>query len=571
MHGTARPPHHPTDAPTDTPADARTAGAPVAGARRGGAVRFGVLTLAVAALGATALTGCGPDRARQHMALSAPPAATEPADRPALRSFYQQKPAWSACGDLQCATLTVPMDYDHPQDGKTFTLPLVRAAATDPGRRIGSLVLNPGGPGGSGVETVKSGGADSFGKQARAHFDLVGFDPRGVAGSRPAVDCTPPDSAPDRAPDGASDQAADGTDATASPLYPRTDAERRAALAEAERTTADCVARSGDLLPHVGTMDAARDIDVLRAALGDDKLTYLGWSYGTWLGTAYAEQFPHRVRALVLDGAVDPALDWSQRALTGGRAFRKAVDDYADNCAKVVKRGCPANTPDGIRRLVADLYAKVARHPLRIKGSTDRLDENTLHSAIVLSMYTPEAQWQDLSDGLTAAAKGDGGKLAAVAGATATQGDDSSDAAPDDRPRDNSSDILTAVNCLDVPHPVDPQAYWEVLDRAHQESGVFGSSGVLAELNCRTWPAGPTRPHRVEADGVPPVLVIGTTGDAATPYEDAKSLASQLPGGMLLTYRGLGHTAYGRGSACVTDAVDDYLVRLTPLPAGTTC
>ncbi|MET8626806.1 alpha/beta hydrolase [Kitasatospora sp. NPDC004669] len=530
--------------------------------------------LAVAAATVAAAAGCDQHPDRSATAPGAQPPPPEQADQPELRPYYRQQPVWTACGDFQCATLTVPMDYARPNNGKTFTLPLIRTHATDPGKRIGSLVLNPGGPGGSGVETLRSGGADSFGKETRAHFDLVGFDPRGVAGSKPALDCAPPDDTTDQAPTG---------DDTPSPLNPRTEAERRAAVAEADRTAAACITRSGELLPHIGTVDVARDLDVLRAALGDDRLTYLGWSYGTSLGTEYAEQFPQRVRALVLDGAVDPSLDWSQRTLQSGRAFRKAVEDYADSCAQVVKQGCPAATPDGIRKLVADLYAKAAKRPLPIKGSPERLDETTLHTAVMMSMYAPETQWQDLSDGLTAARKGDGGKLAAIAkekpspqdegpGSTGTEGDaPGSEAGRSDTPRDNGTDILTAVNCLDVPHPKDPEAYWPVLDRAHRESGVFGSSGVLADLACRTWPAGPAQPHRVKADGLPPVLVVGTTGDAATPYQDARSLAAQLPGGMLLTYRGLGHTAYGRSNACVTDAVDGYLVDLTPVPTGTAC
>jgi pimeloyl-ACP methyl ester carboxylesterase len=531
------------------------------------------LALALTAAAAVPLAACTPDQPPASASVSLTPTHAEPAATPALHSFYQQKLAWTRCGDVQCATLTVPMDYAHPENGKTFVLPLAKATTAEPGKRIGSLVLDPGGPGASGVDLVKTGGADSFGKQARAHFDIVGFDPRGVAGSKPAVDCSTPDDATDQG---------GGSIDTASSLYPRTDADRQAALADADRTLAACQAHSGEILPHVGTLDAARDLDVLRAALGDDKLTYLGWSYGTYLGTIYAEQFPQRVRALVLDGALDPAKDWTEEVLSGGRAFRKAVDDYADNCTKIVQHGCPAATPDGIRKLVSDLYAKAARHPLRTKDSTRRLDENALHTAVTMSMYAPESQWQDLSDGLRDAARGDGTQLAAIADhGQGLQDDGSSDsgsspgpndpAGADASPRDNSSDILTAVNCLDNPHPKDPQAYWQVLDRAYQESGVFGTSTLLADLSCRNWPTGPLKPHRVQADGLPPVLVVGTTGDAATPYQDAQSLAAQLPGGMLLTYKGLGHTAYGRSNACVTDAVDGYLVDLKPVQPGASC
>ncbi|WP_404961238.1 alpha/beta hydrolase [Streptomyces sp. 147326] len=532
------------------------------------ALKRGSLILALAALGATALTGCGPasDGAR-------PPGvgavSADPAGQSDLQGFYQQKLTWTRCGELQCATLTVPMDYAHPKDGRTFTLPLAKAVTADPDWRVGSLVFNPGGPGESGVDQLKSGAQSSFSERTRARFDIVSFDPRGVAGSKPAVDCGSSDpAAEDQPPSGAGD--------TSTSLYPKTDAERRAELANAEHQTAACKARSGAILPHVGTLDAARDMDVLRAALGDDKLTYLGWSYGTYLGTVYGELFPRRVRALVLDGAVDPALDWSEAALQQAKGFRKSVDDYAGQCASVVGNACPAATPDGIHKVITDLYARVSKRPLRIKGSDERLDQAMLNAAVSMSMYSPESQWQPLSEALRAAHKGDGTKLAEIADPGISAQDDSSDGgsepgSDDDQAPGNSSDAIVAVNCLDQPHPRDPQPYWDLLDRANREAGAFGTSNVLAALTCKDWPAGAQKPHRVQAEGLPPVLVVGTTGDPATPYEWSKNLAGQLPGGMLLTFRGPGHTAYGRGSACVTAAVDAYLLDLKPVPDGTTC
>ncbi|WP_369778175.1 alpha/beta hydrolase [Streptomyces sp. R33] len=534
-------------------------------------LKRGSLILALAALAATALAGCGPagDDAR-------PPASgaesVDPAGQHELQGFYRQKLSWTRCGELQCATLTVPMDYAHPEDGRTFTLPLAKAVTADPAGRIGSLVFNPGGPGESGVDQLKSGGLSSFSERARARFDIVGFDPRGVAGSKPAVDCGSSDSA-------AEDQPTSGAGDTSTSLYPKTDAERHAALTDAERQAAACKDRSGAILPHVGTLDAARDMDVLRAALGDDKLTYLGWSYGTYLGTVYGELFPRRVRALVLDAAADPALDWSEAALQQATGFRKSVEDYAGQCASVVGDACPAATPDGIRTVITDLYARVSKRPLRIKGTEERLDQAMLHTAVSMSMYSPESQWQPLSEALRAAQQGDGTKLAEIADPGISAQDESSDSsdssgsgpgATDDQPPGNSSDALIAVNCLDQPHPRDPQPYWDLLDRANREAGAFGTSGVLAELICKDWPAGPQKPHRVQAEGLPPALVVGTTGDPATPYEWSKNLAAQLPGGMLLTFRGPGHTAYGR-SACVTDAVDAYLLDLKPVPDGKTC
>ncbi|MFJ8622997.1 alpha/beta hydrolase [Kitasatospora sp. NPDC093550] len=542
------------------------------------------LVLSLAVLGAVALAGCGPD----GPAGAAPHGSHDSVPR-ALGAFYGQKPAWSACGDRECASLTVPMDYAHPDDGRTFTLPLARARAKDPGTRIGSLLINPGGPGASGVAMLEGGAADSFGTPVRARFDIVGFDPRGVAGSTPAIDCTEGGTTPDTG--GRAD--GEGREDTGG-LYPRTDEERKAALADADRTARACQARSGAVLPHVGTSDAARDMDVLRAVLGDEKLTFLGFSYGTSLGTAYAELFPQRVRALVLDGAVDPSKDWYQRSVEQSAAFRAAVDEYARRCAEIAKDTCPAATPDAIRRLIDDLYERAARRPLPVTGTADRVDLRTLHSVITLSMYTPEDQWADLSEALKAAHGGDAGKLAALAdggqgepagpgaSAGAGKGGDTGNGTGTWKPplrgsrptgpeHDDSDDAFTAVNCLEVTHPSDPQAYWEALDKAYREAGVFGPSGLIDELVCRTWPATARAPHTVDAKGAPPVLVVGTTGDPATPYADAQGLARQFPAGMLLTYRGPGHTAYGRSNACVADAVDAYLTDLRPVPTGTTC
>ncbi|WP_433324137.1 alpha/beta hydrolase [Spirillospora sp. CA-294931] len=479
---------------------------------------------------------------------AAKPAWADPSARPDLAPFYKQRLRWSRCGAFQCAELRVPMDYARPGDGRAFVLPVARAAAGDPARRIGSLVFNPGGPGASGVGELKDGVLDSFGKSVRTRFDIVGFDTRGVAGSRPAVNCAPGKGREPR-------DTAPGT------LDPRTPAERAAALADARDGLAACRARSGAILPHVGTKDAARDMDVLRAALGDERLTYLGWSYGTALGTTYGELFPPRVRAMVLDGAIDPSRDWYRRAVGQGAAFGRALEDYARNCHKIAGDVCPARTPEEILDLVDDLYERTARRPLPVRDAGWGLDSSLLHDSVSLAMYTPEAQWKDLSKGLSAAAEGDGTALAATIDENARAR----------APRDNSEEALLAVDCLDVPHPADPRAYWNVLDRAYDEAGLFGTASVVEALGCRGWPGPKGTPHRAHAPGLARVMVIGTTGDPATPYDEAQSLAGQLPNGMLLTYKGLGHTAYGRSNACVTGAVDAYLTDLRPIRSGTTC
>ena len=536
------------------------------------------LVLALAVLGATSLAACtaGPERER----VSAAPA--DPAGRPELRRFYGQKLAWRACGDFQCATLTVPMDYSRPGDGRTFVLPVAKAATAIAGKRVGSLVLNPGGPGERGVRMLKEGVADQIGRGVRERFDVVSFDPRGVGESKPALTCLPP---------GATDEEA--TEATGVvPLHPRTGAERAGALADARATADACRKASGPLLPHVGTVDAARDLDVLRAALGERSLTYVGWSYGTSLGTSYAEQFPRRVRAMVLDGAVDPSLDWRQRALGQATGFRNAVEDYAAACAETIGDGCPGATPEEIRALIDRLLERTQREPLPVDGSEAGLDAAGLIAALSLSMYTPEQQWQPLSDALREADAGDGTKLAALAtaeepeeeseeesdesgeedaeGSDASQDPGDSEESEDGVPKDNSEAALLAVNCLDVPHPRDERAYWDALAPADKAAGAYGTTGVTTELVCKDWPTGSNRPHRVNATGVPPVLVVGTTGDPSTPYADAESLARQFPAGMLLSFDATGHTGYGR-NACVDKKVEDYLIALTKVRPGTTC
>ncbi|MET8843956.1 alpha/beta hydrolase [Streptomyces rubiginosohelvolus] len=513
--------------------------------RRPALVTALALACSVALTSCTAGPATGPGRA------AASPASADPASRPDLKAFYGQRLRWTDCDTegYVCARLTVPRDYDDPGNGKTFVLPVARAEAGKPDRRIGSLVYNPGGPGAAGVQSLEEGMDEAFGRAARDRFDIVTFDPRGVGASVPALTCTASeDEAEEEEPE---PPVSEGV----APLHPRTEEERTAAAEGARAATEDCERHSGGLLRHVGTQDAARDLDVLRAALGERELTYLGWSYGTSLGTAYAELFPRRVRAMVLDGAIDPSLDWSQRMLSQSAGFRRSVDDYADHCAEIAGDSCPADSPDAIRALIEGLYTRAEREPLPVSEDSSYaeyggMDATAVLDAVSMAMYTPEDQWEPLSRALAAADAGDATELGAL---------------------DNEGAALTAVNCLDVPHPRDLDAYWAALPRAEKAAGVYGTAGVTAELTCRGWPSGGRTPHRVDADGVVPVLVVGTTGDPSTPYEEAVSLADQFPGGMLLTYEGMGHTAYGRGGACVTEKVDAYLVGLKPVRPGATC
>ncbi|MFZ4276289.1 alpha/beta hydrolase [Streptomyces arboris] len=559
--------------------------------------RPALATTALALLGALSLTACtgGP------VPTTGKARAADPASRPDLKPFYGQRLQWTDCATdgYECASLTVPLDYARPGNGRTFVLPVARASARGPARRIGSLVYNPGGPGAGGASSLEEGMDESFGAAVRARFDIVSFDPRGVGGSVPALTCEPAEAeegAEEEAEAGveedpAVDTSEEASDAVA-PLYPRTEADRSAAASGARTAAEDCEEHSGPILRHVGTEDAARDLDVLRAALGERRLTYLGWSYGTSLGTSYAEQFPRRVRAMVLDGAIDPSLDWRQRVISQSAGFRRSVDDYAEQCAEIAGDNCPGASPREIRALIERLYQRAEREPLPVAEDSTYaeyggMDATAVLDAVSLAMYTPEDQWEPLSEALREADQGDATKLGALDDEEETEeeeetedpgaaeGEEAQEEQEEDEtpepPADNSGAALTAVNCLDVPHPRSLRPYWDALAPADQAAGVYGTAGVTAELTCRDWPSGGLRPHRVDADGVPPVLVVGTTGDPATPYEESVSLAEQFPQGMLLTYEGLGHTAYGRGDACVTAKVDAYLVKGERVRPGATC
>lgn len=531
---------------------------------------------ALALLGALSLTACTSGAVPGTNTVRPP----DPASRADLEPFYSQRLEWTGCATdgYECARLTVPLDYARPGNGRTFVLPVARAAATGPGRRIGSLVYNPGGPGAGGVSSLEEGMDEAFGAAVRARFDIVSFDLRGVDGSVPALTCEPAEEEAEEPEPEEEDSTTEEAFDPAAPLYPRTEADRTEAASGARTAAEDCEKHSGPILRHVGTEDAARDLDVLRAALGERRLTYLGWSYGTSLGTSYAEQFPRRVRAMVLDGAIDPSLDWSQRVISQSAGFRRSVDDYAERCAEIAGDSCPGRSPEEIRALIERLYQRAEHEPLPVAEDSTYaeyggMDATAVLDAVSMAMYTPEDQWEPLSEALREADRGDATKLGALDEEEAETHDAETveeDSTPG-IPADNSDAALTAVNCLDVPHPRALRPYWDALAPADRAAGVYGTVGVTAELTCRDWPSGDRRPHRVEADGVPPVLVVGTTGDPATPYEESVSLAEQFPQGMLLTYEGLGHTAYGRGDDCVTAKVDAYLVKGERIGPGTTC
>jgi pimeloyl-ACP methyl ester carboxylesterase len=491
------------------------------------------------------LTGCSQPS-------TANPAATDGGGDP--QRFYTQKLTWSSCGTIfQCASLQVPLDYAHPA-GKTIQLAVIRKQATDPAHRIGSLIINPGGPGGSGVQFIEQsyparpGQPSYFGQPLRADFDIVGFDPRGVGQSAP-VTCL--------------------TDTQLDHFFaldpaPTTSTEVDSVVSGDKSFDAGCQARSGALLPYVGTLNAVRDMDILRAALGDAKMYYLGASYGTYLGAVYAQLFPTHLARAVLDGPVPPNQTAKQQDLRQAIGFQDELTRFIADC--VTHSDCPLGTnAAAATRKLADFFASTLNHPLPT-GTPRTLDEALAQNGVVITMYDSPTSWPLLRTVLAQAMAGDGRALLVLSDLYYERDSKTGHYS-------NESEANVAINCIDRPSAVhsvgDVRAELGQFERA---SSLLGPTFAWGELQCAYWPVPPdSQPHPIHYAGSPPILVVGTIHDPATPYLSAQDMANQLGSAVLLTYNGDGHTAYGRGSTCINNAVNAYLAQGTVPATGTVC
>ncbi|GGW61560.1 proteinase [Streptomyces lucensis JCM 4490] len=482
-------------------------------------------------------------------ALAALPRATPSA----LAPYYSQHLRWHSCGapGFQCATIRAPLDYAAPGAGDV-RLAVARKKATGKGRPLGSLLVNPGGPGGSAIGYLQQYAGVGYPAAVRARYDMVAVDPRGVARSEP-VECL----------DGRRMDAYTQTD-----LTPDTRKEEDALVAADKRFAESCGAHSARLLRHVSTVEAARDMDIVRAALGDRKLNYVGASYGTFLGATYAGLFPERAGRLVLDGAMDPALDARRLNLDQTAGFETAFQAFAKDCVR--HSDCPLGgrrtTPAQVGDHLKAFFRRLDAHPVPA-GDKDgrRLGESLATMGVIAAMYD-ESTWQELREALTSAMReNDGARLLALADSYYERDASGS--------YSNLMMANAAVNCLDLPPAfTGPEQVEKALPAFEKASPVFGAGLAWASLNCTYWPVRATgEPHRIEARGAEPIVVVGTTRDPATPYRWARSLAGQLVSARLLTYAGDGHTAYGRGSACIDTAINTYLLHGTPPAAGKRC
>jgi pimeloyl-ACP methyl ester carboxylesterase len=491
------------------------------------------------------LAGCGDDARDED--LTAQKLSWEDCPAPSDAQGGGEAPSPLPGGDeWQCATMKAPLDWGDVE-GDTIGIALIRAKASgDKGRRIGSLVFNFGGPGGSGITTLPAFGEDF--ETLRTRYDLVGFDPRGVGGSAP-VECE-------------NDQQLDAyfqQDAT-----PDDTAERTKLLENTRQFNEACETNSKKMLPHVRTTDTARDLDLMRQVLGDRKLHYFGISYGTELGGVYAHLFPQNVGRAVFDAVVDPTQTPEQGSLGQAEGFQHALDNFAEACTSQ-EEDCPVgDTPQDVKNRIAKLLADLDRKP--IPGIFPReLTQTAATTGIAQSLYSKDF-WQYLTEGLQQAYDGDGQILMALA--------DSMNGRRENGEYSNIAAANVSINCADDKPRYDAAHVERKLPEFRAASPLFGDFLAWSMLSCTDWPVPGAADHPdVSAPGAAPILVIGNTGDPATPYEGARRMADALGRGVgvELTYKGQGHGAYGSKNTCVQSAVNGYLLDGKVPPAGTVC
>ena len=467
---------------------------------------------------------------------AAPPTTTpatsgaDPTDPPTTTSSTLPPPPaslsnWSGCGSVECATLTVPLDYARP-DGSTIDIPVTRRPAS--GDRIGVLLANPGGPGAPGTDFATG---SLVSDDLLSRFDFVMWDPRGTGGTT-ALTCTAPfetlwtiDSGPD-------------------------DAAEQAQLDRAAADVADeCRARHGDVLAHVDTESTVADMDALRRALGEESISYIGFSYGTYLGLRYADRYGPTVRAMVLDGVVDPDQDLEEFLSGQLGGFLAVYDDMAAECGN----GCPVDDMDAtLRRVLAAAEAQ----PIPTRFGLD-LGPADVVTGTFYSAYGYSSQaWNDYYEALAAADDGDGSALLSLA---------------DQYHQLVNFPAYVATTCVDSRGPGSSEEFAAMADRLAALDSRFGA-GIANELApCGAWPVESTGPMAdVTASEAPPILVIGNTGDQATPYENSVEIAEELDRAALLTLESTGHLSYSR-SDCVRNAADRYLIDLDLPEDGSVC
>jgi pimeloyl-ACP methyl ester carboxylesterase len=479
---------------------------------RTGKIAALVTALALVALSFTAYTQSQPDYPKT------------------LSGYYAQEINWQSCNqDFQCATLAVPIDYSKLSTG-TFEIALLKYEART-SKKIGSLIVNPGGPGGSGVDYAYAA-EYIFSPAILDRYDIVGFDPRGVSRSAP-IRCL-------------NDEELDTNNNSDS--KPDNEKEFQQLISDTKKYVEICKDKNKHLTSY-STANVARDMDILREVVGDKQLNYMGKSYGTYLGTLYAHFFPEKVGKVVLDGAVDPTISNFQQALTQAVGFDHAFTSFAKNCS--TKANCPLPAGEGAAIAeMQNLFEIAAKNPLPTKSSKRSLSETMMVLGTASAMYESETGWPKLRKAIGQAQKGNGDEFLKLA-------DEYTGRQSDGSYPNNEFDSGAVIDCLDVDEPRTVAQIKSDAKVFAEEAPLFGPYLAYGGLTCKYFE------QSQEVTIIPtktdiPIVVIGTTGDPATPYEWAKGLSNLLTNSHLISLTGEGHTGQGQGNACVDDQIDDF-------------
>jgi len=459
-----------------------------------------------------------------------------------LSGYYAQEINWQSCNqDFQCATMAVPIDYKNLSTG-TFEIALLKYEART-SKKLGSLIVNPGGPGGSGVDYAFAA-EYIFSPAILDRYDIVGFDPRGVSRSAP-IRCL-------------NDKELDAKNNSDS--KPDNEKEFQQILIDTKKYDEICKNKNKHLTSY-STANVARDMDILREAVGDKQLNYLGKSYGTYLGTLYAQFFPDKVGRVVLDGAVDPTISNFQQTLTQAIGFDQAFSSFAKDCARM--KNC--TLPKGKEAAIAEmekLFAQAAKKPLPTKSSKRTLSETMMVLGTASAMYDSNTGWPKLGKAIAQAQKGYGDKFLELA-------DEYTGRQPDGSYPNNEFDSGAVIDCLDVDEPRTTAQIKRDAKSFAEQAPLFGPYLAYGGLTCKYFgqsqevTIAPTKTTN-------PIIVIGTTGDPATPYEWAQGLNKLLTNSALVSLTGEGHTGQGQGSACIDDQIDDFYLA-GKLPSRFSC
>ncbi|MGO1591375.1 MAG: alpha/beta hydrolase [Ancrocorticia sp.] len=461
-----------------------------------------------------------------------------------LEEFYGQDLTWEECDSFECADITVPLDYDDP-GGETITVAMLKRPADE--SPIGSLFVNPGGPGGSGKGVAESA-EYYFDENIRANFDIVGFDPRGVGDSTP-IDCVD-DATLDKLLDAAYDESEDGWEEK----YEK----------DLKTITDGCDENSGGLLAYVGTPYAAQDIDVMRHLVGDPKLYYKGFSYGTFLGGEYADLFPENVGRLILDGAVDPTLGLEQMSYDQTLGFEVAYERYMEDCL-AGGTTCPFDgTVDEGLEQVHDIFEASLKEPIPTSDPDRPLTQSQLFGGMIMPMYE-DALWPQLSQAFDEVINDGTGDLFQMFNDLSNERND------DGTFETNGTEANWAINCADY-GPGSGKDGEELSEKIKDEAPVFGSYMTEGESMCANWAYQPAeQPDALTAQGSDMIVVVGTRYDPATPYHWSEAMNEDFDNSVLVTWEGDGHTAYSRADSCINDPLNAYLLAGTVPQDGLTC